>query len=113
MSDDWSALSTVFIAGGGRQSHRSRRPAGLNNWRKHREDKGELERTWNVDPYSTGVLFAGWKEREEAVVYWRWRDTYDPLVVYFAKKWLLREGWQKHGLLRFREVPSERRVRAG
>src|SRR5690606_26642940 len=57
----------------------------LNNWRKHREDRGALERTWNVDPFSTGVLFDGWKEREAACVLWRWRDTYDPLVVYLPK----------------------------
>jgi len=99
------------MAGGGRHSRRSRRPAGLNNWRKHREDRGALERRWSVDPYSTGVLFAGWKEREGAIVYRRWRDTYDPLVVYLPKTWLLREGWRKHGLVGFREVPSERRVR--
>lgn len=26
----------------------------LNNWRKHREDRVEHARTWNVDPFSTG-----------------------------------------------------------
>ena len=82
----------------------------LNNWRKHREDRGVLERTWNVDPFSTGVLFDGWKEREGAYVLWRWRDTYDPLVVYFPKTWLLREGWRRHGLVGFRDVPSARQA---
>jgi REP element-mobilizing transposase RayT len=82
----------------------------LNNWRKHREDRGDLQSTWNVDPFSTGVLFDGWKEREEAVVYWRWRDTYDPMVVYLPKTWLLREGWRKHGLVAFGEVPSEKHL---
>ena len=36
---------------------------------------------WNVSPFSTGVLFKGWKEREGAEALWRWRDTYDPMVV--------------------------------
>jgi REP element-mobilizing transposase RayT len=82
----------------------------LNNWRKHREDQGELEKTWNVDPYSTGVLFDGWKEREDAVALWRWRDTYDPLVVYLPKTWLLYEGWRLHGLVGFRDVPSAKKA---
>jgi hypothetical protein len=64
--------------------------------------------SWNVDPYSTGSLFEGWKEREDAVVLWRLRDTYQPMVVYLARTWLLREGWRKHGLIRFDEVPSAR-----
>jgi REP element-mobilizing transposase RayT len=78
----------------------------LNNWRKHREDRFEETREWNVDPYSTAVHFLGWKEREHALVLWRWRDTYDPLVVYQPKTWLLREGWLKHGRVSFFEVPS-------
>jgi REP element-mobilizing transposase RayT len=82
----------------------------LNNWRKHREDAGELEQTWNVDPYSTGVFFDGWKEREQEVVLWRWRDTYDPLVVYLPKTWLLRDGWRMYGLVGFRDVPSTKQA---
>jgi REP element-mobilizing transposase RayT len=82
----------------------------LNNWRKHGEDGGELERTWNVDPFSTGVLFDGWKEREDAIVYWRWRDTYDPMVVYLPTTWLLKVGWRKRGLVPFGEVPSSTRT---
>ena len=82
----------------------------LNNWRKHREDRGKLESTWNVDPYSTGVLFDGWKEREDAVVLWKWPETYEPFVVYLPKTWLLREGWRKHGLVTFRHVPSAKKL---
>ena len=37
-----------------------------------------------------------------------YRDTYQPMVVYLAKTWLLREGWRKGGLIGFREVPSAR-----
>jgi hypothetical protein len=80
----------------------------LNNWRKHREDRTRAARSWNVDPYSTGVLFGGWKGREEATVMWRWPQTYEPLAVYLPSTWLLREGWLKHGRIGFLEVPSER-----
>jgi REP element-mobilizing transposase RayT len=78
----------------------------LNNWRKHKEDRHEFARDWNVDPYSTGALFDGWKEREDAVTLWPLRETYLPLVVYLPKTWLLREGWRKHGLVPMTEVPS-------
>jgi hypothetical protein len=106
VSDDWSARSTVFTAGGGRHSRRSRRPAGLNNWRKHREDRAGLAATWKVDPFSTGVQFDGWKERANALTYMDYRDTYQPMFVYLPKTWLLYEGWRKHGLIGFGEVPS-------
>ncbi|MBX3155039.1 MAG: transposase [Deltaproteobacteria bacterium] len=79
----------------------------LNNWRKHREDRSADPR-WNVDPFSTGVLFDGWKPHAEDALMWRWRDTYDPLVVYRPRSWLLREGWRRHGLLAFGEVPGPR-----
>jgi REP element-mobilizing transposase RayT len=82
----------------------------LNNWRKHREDQGAIQRTWKVDPFSTGALFGGWKELENALVRWPLRETYDPLVVYFPKTWLLSEGWRRHGLIRLHEVPSRPRV---
>jgi len=82
----------------------------LNNWRKHKEDRHEFARDWRVDPYSTAVYFDGWKEREDAVVAWSVRETYDPLVVYLPKTWLLREGWRRHGLIGFDEVPSTRRA---
>jgi REP-associated tyrosine transposase len=78
----------------------------LNNWRKHREDRG---RSWNVDPFSTGVLFSGWKQRADSVLLWHWRDSYQPLVVYLPKTWLLRIGWQRGGaLVDWTEVPSRR-----
>jgi hypothetical protein len=78
----------------------------LNNWRKHKEDRHAFARTWRVDPYSTGALFNGWKELENATVFWPVRETYDPLVVYLPKTWLLREGWRRHGLIRTDEAPS-------
>jgi REP element-mobilizing transposase RayT len=47
----------------------------LNNWRKHREDRGELARAWNVDPFSTGALFGGWKALEAQPLMWSLRET--------------------------------------
>jgi REP element-mobilizing transposase RayT len=82
----------------------------LNNWRKHREDQTRMAQHWLVDPFSTGVMFMGWKEREDAVVLWKWRDTYEPLPVYFPKTWLLREGWMKVGTISYFEIPSTRPV---
>ncbi|HTL31861.1 MAG TPA: hypothetical protein VL326_01985 [Kofleriaceae bacterium] len=43
-------------------------------------------------------------------MFWKGPDTYDPLVVYFPKTWLLSQGWLKHGRISFHEVPSERAV---
>jgi len=34
------------------------------------------------------------------------RPTYDPLIVYQPRTWLLREGWKKSGSISCREVPS-------
>ena len=82
----------------------------LNNWRKHGEDRAGEARRWNVDPFSTGVLFHGWGGREDASLMWKWRDTYDPLVVYLPDTWLLREGWSKHGRVGFHVVPSAPRA---
>jgi REP element-mobilizing transposase RayT len=82
----------------------------LNNWRKHSEDRVDFAKTWNVDPYSTGVYFDGWKELERATVMWEVRETYQPLVVYLPKTWLLRVGWRKHGLIPFDYVPSARQM---
>ncbi|HEY5944229.1 MAG TPA: transposase [Kofleriaceae bacterium] len=84
----------------------------LNNWRKHREDQHDFSRAWRVDPYSTGVVFDGWKEREHDLFHWSLRDTYFPLVTYLPKTWLLYEGWRKHGLIRFDEVPSANKLAA-
>jgi hypothetical protein len=69
-----------------------------------------LRRSWRSISRSARIKFWGWKEREEANVFWKGPDTYDPLVVYFPKTWLLSQGWLKHGRISFHEVPSERAV---
>ena len=78
----------------------------LNNWRKHREDREPFSREWKVDPYSTGALFAGWKERGDDPLLWKLPETYEPMFVWFPKTWLLDEGWRRYGLIGMSEVPS-------
>jgi REP element-mobilizing transposase RayT len=75
----------------------------LNNWRKHREDR---DRTWLVDPFSTGAGFNGWKELAGRDLMWRPPETYEGLIVWFPKTWLLSEGWRRYGLIGCAEVPS-------
>ena len=82
----------------------------LNNWRKHREDRAQFAKTWRVDPYSTGIQFTGWKELEHAEVMWNKRESYQPLVVYLPRTWLLYEGWTRHGRIPTTYVPSEKLV---
>ena len=80
----------------------------LNNWRKHREDRHGVAKTWLVDPFSSGCAFAEWRERErgEAVVPVVPEDT--RLVVQRPQSWLLRTGWQQVGSISARAVPSQR-----
>jgi REP element-mobilizing transposase RayT len=81
----------------------------LNNWRKHGEDRARFARTWQVDPFSSAWLFPGWKERAHAHLLWRPPPTYDSLVVWRPKTWLLREGWIRAGApIALRDVPGPR-----
>jgi len=80
----------------------------LNNWRKHREDQRPFARTWTLDPYSTAVMFGGWKGRGPIL----WLDTLPPnyvgLFAWLPRTWLLTAGWRRHGLLSMDEVPGPR-----
>jgi len=72
----------------------------LGNWRRHGEDRRDPAR--KIDPYSSGVVFAGWLELEDAVEVGRWfldriPRGYIPLSVAFPRTWLLRVGWKKSG----------------
>src|SRR5437868_14142204 len=81
----------------------------LGNWRKHQEDRAAPMSTWTIDWFSSAVMFPGWAEYGEEAFLWRGPGTYDPLVVYQPKTWLLREGWKKAGAISYREVPSAKR----
>ena len=84
----------------------------LGNWRKHQEDRAQLVSDWKIDWFSTAAMFPGWAEYkpyEEEPFLWRGVETYDPLVVYQPRTWLLREGWRKSGPISCHEVPSAKR----
>jgi len=40
------------------------------------------------------------------------RATYDPLIVYRPRTWLLAEGWKRAGAVSYREVPSAKAAAA-
>src|SRR5262249_55937663 len=79
----------------------------LGNWRHHGEDQVGDARTWKVDPFSSGAVFTGWKELENAAVLWPLRSTYHPLIVFRPRTWLLAKGWHRfYPLISVREVPG-------
>jgi REP element-mobilizing transposase RayT len=78
----------------------------LNNWRKHGEDRSGIAATWLVDPFSSGIRFADWKELEGKAFLWNHRETYDPLMVRRPASWLLTQGWKLHGTISARDVPG-------
>src|ERR1043166_4005139 len=81
----------------------------VNNWRKHREDQAGPGSTWKLDWFSSAITFPGWAEYGDEAFLWRGPPTYDPLIVYQPRTWLLREGWKKAGPISCRDVPSKRR----
>jgi REP element-mobilizing transposase RayT len=81
----------------------------MNNWRKHEEDRAAPMSTWTIDWFSTAAMFPGWAEYGDEAFLWRGPPTYDPLVVYQPRCWLLREGWKKSGPISCREIPSAKR----
>jgi REP element-mobilizing transposase RayT len=76
----------------------------LNNWKHHKESTRSLRSSWVVDPYSTGSEFDGWKESggQKLIV----ASGHDGPMVWWAKTWLLREGWRKRGLISTDFVPG-------
>lgn len=75
----------------------------LNNWRRHNEDeKNPAARMATLDPYSTAIHFGGWKEAAKFAV----PKGYEPLPSAEATTWLMRVGWQRHGLISAYEVPG-------
>jgi REP element-mobilizing transposase RayT len=77
----------------------------LCNARHHAAERGQrLARTW-IDPYSSAPWFDGWRD---PIVDQPWLR---PLLRRFAptapaRTWLLTQGWRRHGLLAFDEVPG-------
>jgi hypothetical protein len=81
----------------------------LSNFRKHQEDRRAPMSGWRIDWFSSAVSFPGWEEYGDEAFLWRGPPTYDPLIVWQPRTWLLRDGWKKAGPISCREVPSGRR----
>jgi hypothetical protein len=65
---------------------------------------------WQLDWFSSAAMFPGWREyREDEWCLWRGPASYEPLLVFKARTWLLAEGWKKAGTISCREVPSRKR----
>ena len=76
----------------------------LNNWRKHKQDgRGLFD--GRIDPYSSGVLFAGWKERTLPVAV---PDGYQAPRVSAAQTWYLTVGYKLGPPISVWAVPSSR-----
>jgi REP element-mobilizing transposase RayT len=80
----------------------------LNNWRKHGEHRRDHARSWLIDPFSTGWSFDGWKERADEPFVWKLRASYEPMMSWRPRTWLLSQGWRRHGLVSVYEVPGPR-----
>lgn len=78
----------------------------LNNWRHHREDRGERSRHWKIDPYSSAITFEGWKEREADGGRFIQPPTFVAPLVWEPLTWLLKIGWRKRGLISAFDVPG-------
>jgi putative transposase len=78
----------------------------MNNWRKHAEDRNDVTRRWDVDWYSSGAMFEGWKEHGRAGFARGRPPGLEPVLVGAPTTWLLRKGWKLHGAISCREEPS-------
>ena len=81
----------------------------LGNWRRHQEDQVAPMSSWTIDWFSSAAMFPDWQEYGDEEFLWRGPDTYDPLLVYRPRTWLLREGWKKTGSISYRDVPKATR----
>jgi REP element-mobilizing transposase RayT len=78
----------------------------LSNWRRHGEDRAPFARSWTVDPFSSGALFAGWRELEGSLFFWPLPPTYYPLMVFRPRTWLLQHWNRFYPSISAREVPG-------
>jgi len=81
----------------------------LNNWRKHRQDHGYSLFDGQIDPYSSGVWFAGWKERTRPIEI---PERYEPPRVSVPRTWYLTTGYKLGPPISVYEVPGPRPRRA-
>jgi len=74
----------------------------LNNWRHHDEHRGIDTMFWDVDYFSSGATFTGWKEPLPDPP----TATYKPLPVQPPSTWLLSVGWMRGGQLSMFATPG-------
>jgi REP element-mobilizing transposase RayT len=75
----------------------------MNNWRHHQEDQGFDSTFWEVDYFSTGPGFLGWKEGVVPLP-----AGYEPLPTAVPETWLLTDGWRRGGgEISMRAVPGK------
>ena len=78
----------------------------LNNWRRHNEDQGIETMFWDVDYFSSGVSFSGWKELAGSTSLPPIPKGYEPLRVVPPQTWLLSEGWVRAGTISMYAIPG-------
>ena len=66
----------------------------LNNWRHHDEHR-RSPRTWKLDPFSSAISFADWRELDDSPFLFRPPPTYEPLITWRPRTWLLRHAWHR------------------
>ena len=73
----------------------------LNNWRRHGLDRAARTA---IDPFATGYVFPGWKERKDVHVVPLDREL---LPVSYPTTWLLTQGWKRGGgLISIHDIPG-------
>ena len=78
----------------------------LNNWRRHKRDEGGETMFWDVDFFSSGPMFDGWKELDGTR--YPLPDGYVPLPVAMPHTWLLAQGWKRAGTISMHGRPGPR-----
>ena len=78
----------------------------LNNFRRHGEDRSGPARQWKLDPLSSAIRFAGWRELAHGEHRFEAPPEYEVLPTSLPETWLLDVGWRRHGLIGTREVPG-------
>jgi putative transposase len=78
----------------------------LLNARHHAAERGQKLASHWIDPYSSALWFAGWRDRIRTDAPWLRPLLKQPRPTAEAKTWLLATGWRRHGLLAFDDVPG-------
>ncbi len=75
----------------------------LTNWLHHRPSHHEI--TEEVDPYSSGADFLGWRELGDTRQFVR-DDGFERVPLASPRLWLTREGWRRGGEISVFTVPG-------